>query len=85
MNRRGAGWWLFLWASHQPQESKVGADCGIDRGVCLVVDLMLVANLRDDSSHLGVVNMANPREEVVDNLEVQSAEVPGEQAVVRIW
>jgi hypothetical protein len=60
----------------------VGADGRIDRAVCLVFDLILIANERDDSSDLRIVNVANPREEVVDNLEVQSAEKPGEQAVL---
>jgi hypothetical protein len=50
--------------------------------MCLAIDLILVANLRDDSSHLRIVNMTDSREEVVNNLEVQSAEIPSEQSIL---
>jgi len=61
----------------------MGAEGGNHRPVHLVFDLVFVANPLDDASDLGIVDVANPGEEVVDDLEVQSPQVPGDQAVVR--
>jgi hypothetical protein len=63
------------------QNAVVRTDCLPERQAAVVGDAMLGGQALDDRAQLPVVNVADPREQMVLDLIIQAADVPGQQPV----
>src|ERR1044072_9025724 len=67
--------------SHPLEPAKVGCQRDEERSVLGVADAEFLAGTLDQFRQVGIVNVANAVEEVMLDLEVQSADEPGKKTI----
>src|SRR5689334_8679545 len=71
------------WRSQVPQPSPVRPESSPQRRLAAVAQPVRAAGLLDDAGQCRVMHVADPRKQVVLDLEVETAEIPGEERVPR--